>query len=96
MLCRSHRNGVIYSIKSIYRCTLDSNTMQQLIREVKIQSFTDHPNLVKIYNFFVDEDSAYLVLEPCLGGNLFNYLKKHEKVSEKLVKEWIKQICSAV
>jgi len=36
--------------------------MQQLIREVKIQSFIDHPNIIKIYNFFVDQDSAYLVL----------------------------------
>lgn len=51
--------------------------MQQLIREVKIQSFIDHPSIVKIHHFFVDEDSAYLVLEPCLGGNLYHYLKKH-------------------
>ena len=72
---------MIYSIKSIYRNTLNETHFQQLVREVKIQSFVDHPGIVKIYNFFVDEDSAYLVLEPCLGGNLYHYLKKHERVS---------------
>ncbi len=61
-LAQSHRNHAIYSVKSIYRSTMDDSTMQQLIREVKIQAFLNHPHIVKIYNFFVDDDSAYLVL----------------------------------
>lgn len=54
---------------------MDETTMNQLIREVKIQAFLNHPHIVKIYNFFVDEDAAYLVLEPCLGKNLYQNLK---------------------
>ncbi len=54
---------------------MDAETFPQLIREVKIQSFLDHPNIVKLFHFFVDEESAYLVLEPCLGKNLYQNLK---------------------
>lgn len=74
-LAQNIRNGVIYSIKSMYRHTLDDTTMQQLLREVKIQAFLVHPNVVRLYHFFVDADCAYLVLEPCLGKNLYQNLK---------------------
>jgi serine/threonine protein kinase len=70
--------------------------MQQLIREVKIQSFLAHPHVVRLYHFFVDDDCAYLVLEPCLGRNLYQNLKDAGKVAEKTVKEWIRQVCTAV
>lgn len=69
-LAQSHRNGVIYSIKAVYRSLMDESRVHKIVKEVEIQSFLDHPNIVKLYNFFVDDDSAYLVMEPCLGRNL--------------------------
>jgi aurora kinase len=75
---------------------LDPDTFQQLIREVKIQSFLNHPSIVKLYHFFVDEESAYLVLEPCLGKNLYQNLKENGKMTEKVVREYIRQVCTAV
>lgn len=48
----------------------------QLIREIKIQSYLDHPNIVQLYSFFADEDNLYLMLELCCGGNVYNSLKK--------------------
>lgn len=44
----------------------------------------------------MDDDSAYLVLEPCLGRNLYQNLKELGKVNEKIVREWIRQVCTAV
>ena len=74
-MAQSYRNGLIYSVKTLYRNTMEGDSLNQLVREVKIQSFLNHPNIVKLYNFFVDEESAYLVLEPCLGKNLYQNLK---------------------
>jgi len=34
----------------------------QIIREIKIQSFLDHPNIVQLYCFFSDEDHLYLAM----------------------------------
>ena len=31
----------------------------------------DHPNIVKLYGTFYDEDKVYLVLEFCSDGELF-------------------------
>jgi serine/threonine protein kinase len=32
------------------------------VREIKIQSYLDHPNIVQLYTFFCDEESLYLIL----------------------------------
>jgi serine/threonine protein kinase len=36
--------------------------INQLLREIKIQSYLDHPNIVQLYTFFCDEESLYLIL----------------------------------
>ena len=32
----------------------------------------DHPNILKIYEFYQDERSFYIVSELCSGGELFD------------------------
>jgi serine/threonine protein kinase len=50
----------------------------QIIREIKIQRFLTHPNIVAMYGFTHDAENIYLLLEPCLEGNLFDLIKKRE------------------
>jgi len=35
-------------------CNKNNKILNQLINEIKIQSFLNHPNLIKIYDFFSD------------------------------------------
>jgi len=37
----------------------------------------DHPNIIKLYEYFEDKNNVYLVTEMCKGGELF------EKIVEK-------------
>ena len=32
----------------------------------------DHPNIIKLYEYFEDDKNVYLVLELCTGGELFD------------------------
>jgi aurora kinase len=41
---------------------IKDNLLVQFIRELKIQSFLDHPNIIKTYGYFVDEENFYTVL----------------------------------
>ena len=36
---------------------------QQLINEIKIQSYLNHPNLIQLYDFFYDQERIYLFME---------------------------------
>jgi aurora kinase len=40
----------------------EENILDQLIREIKIQSCLDHQNITKLYGFFDDNQYLYLVL----------------------------------
>ena len=42
-----------------------------LINEISILSGLDHPNIIKMYEYFQDEKRYYLITEICKGGELF-------------------------
>lgn len=87
---------MIVSIKSIYRNRIKETFKNQLIRELKIHSFLNHPNIVKLYGFVIDQESIHMILEPCLGKNLYENIQDYSNISEKLVKIWIRQVCIAI
>ena len=70
--------------------------MIQLIREIKIQTFLNHPNIVKLYTFFCDKQFIYFVLELCYSGQLYSFLKKKRKINEPLTKNIIQQSLKAL
>ena len=43
----------------------------QLIQEIKIQQYSNHPNILKMYGFFCDDKKIYLMLELATNGCLF-------------------------
>ena len=85
-----------FAMKKIKKCEIDEIGEKQLVHEIKIQSFIDHPNIVKLYGFFHDEDHAYLVMELCSSGHLYNFLQKKVFLPEKMVQNIVKQICHAL
>jgi polo-like kinase 4 len=56
----------------------------------------DHENLIKILHCFEDEDSHYLVLELCEGGDLFAYIKEYGKLSEEETKHIGEQLLNGI
>eukprot|EP00929_Paragymnodinium_shiwhaense_P011406 TRINITY_DN11704_c0_g2_i5.p1 TRINITY_DN11704_c0_g2~~TRINITY_DN11704_c0_g2_i5.p1 ORF type:complete len:500 (-),score=149.62 TRINITY_DN11704_c0_g2_i5:379-1878(-) len=54
--------------------TMAKNQVQSLERfklEVAIMKLMDHPNIIKLYESFEDRRNIYLIMEICLGGELF-------------------------
>lgn len=51
--------------------------------EIKMQSFFNHPNILKLYGFFDDSENVYLILEYMLDGTLYSQVKKNKKLNEK-------------
>lgn len=46
---------------------------------MKIHNKLNHPNIIKFYDVFINEDSIYFVLELCNDGNLYEILKKKKR-----------------
>ncbi len=48
--------------------------MEQFIREMKIQLFLNHPNIIKMYGYFDDLSFFYILLEVAIEGTLYSFL----------------------
>ena len=48
---------------------------QEILNEINILKKLSHPNIVKIYEFYITKGHYYLVTEFCKDGELFNYIK---------------------
>lgn len=46
----------------------------QLRREIEIQTHLDHPNILKLIGVFWNQTQIFLILEFCLGGEVYKEL----------------------
>ena len=101
--------GKVYQVKNkvtgkFYACKklskLNINNLTKFEREVNILIRADHPNIIKLYEVFQSQNSLYLIMEECNGGELFDRILKHieskEMYSEKEAAEIMQQVMSAI
>lgn len=69
-----------------------------ILNEIKILKSIDHPNIIKVYEFFKDENFYYIISEYCEEGDLLTKMEsqKNGVFSERVACNIMKQILSAV
>ena len=71
-MARDLRTGFALAIKMINKKDVKEAGMEaQVAQEIKIQLFSNHPNVLKLYGFFSDNSKIYLLLELATHGCLF-------------------------
>lgn len=53
-----------------------------LLNEINNIKELDHPNILKMYEFFEDEKRYYIVTELCGGGELYQEISRKGKLTE--------------
>jgi len=71
------------AIKIIDRAKLSRADETAISQEVGILSSVEHPNIVKLYEFYDEPDYYYMVMECIQGGELFDRIVKKTTYSEK-------------
>ena len=94
----SHKKtGNIRAMKIIPKNNLRSGFADKdIIREINIMKNLDHPHIIKIYEFYRDQNNYYLINEFCTEGDLSEKLIKLKHLPEPIVKILMAQIFSAV
>mmetsp|Transcript_14813 Transcript_14813/g.22964 ORF Transcript_14813/g.22964 Transcript_14813/m.22964 type:complete len:209 (+) Transcript_14813:26-652(+) len=64
--------------------------------EVQILQTLDHPNIIKLYEYFEDEKNVYLITEMCSGGELFDKIIEKEYFDETYASKIFRQILNAI
>ena len=67
-----------------------------LRREADVLKNLNHPNIPKVYDFFVEEDTVYTVMDYIEGESLDRPLKRGEHFSQPQVIKWAKELLDAL
>jgi len=78
------------------RHILAHGSLELLKREIRIHRKLDHPHVIKLQYYFEDKENVYLVLEYAENGNLFFYLRKKRKFTEKEAFVYFFQTCIGI
>ena len=79
--------------------TVDDNAKKEeneISNEIKVLRSLDHPNILKIFEFFSSKDSYIIVTEFCSGGDLFQEIVDKGPFPEKYCAFVLYQIISAI
>ena len=91
---RNKKTDKLYACKKLSK--LNINNLIKFKQEINILMKMDHPNIIKLYEVFESENSLYLIMEECFGGELFDKIliriDKNEMYSEREACAIIKQI----
>ena len=79
-LVRHKKMNLLRAMKMI--SVNSKNEEEQTDEEIELLKQLDHPNIVKLFEYFSDEDKYYLITEYCKGGDLFDLIKRKRKFSE--------------
>ena len=61
--------------------------LELLKREIEVLKVCQHPNIIKFFDVFENQDSIYIVMEVLNGGDFFTFLHKRKFViTESLAK----------
>ncbi|KAH7649150.1 calmodulin-domain kinase 1 [Cryptosporidium bovis] len=96
LLCKDKVSNVERAIKIIRKCTVNMPANTTLLEEVAVLKLLDHPNIMKLYDFFEDKRNYYLVMECYKGGELFDEIIHRLKFNEVDAAVIIKQVLSGV
>jgi calcium-dependent protein kinase len=98
MLCLhlpTHTQRAVKIIKKASICTSQQDSVF-ILKEFKILRELDHPNIVRCFEVFEDDNCCYISTEYCPAGDLFSEIIKLKKFQESQASEIIKQVLSAL
>ena len=64
--------------------------------EIESLKNLEHPNIIKIYEFYEDAESYYIITDICSGGELFHEIQRRGRFSEADAAVLMKSILSCV
>ncbi|XP_049369903.1 serine/threonine-protein kinase Aurora-3-like [Solanum verrucosum] len=96
-LAREVKSGFIVALKVIFKEQIEKYRLHhQLRREMEIQTSLRHPNVLRLYGWFHDEERIYFILEYAHGGELYRELRKTGRLSEKQAAIYIASLTQAL
>lgn len=96
-LAKEKTTGELVAIKYIKKLKINDETeINRIRREIKIMSKLNHPNIINVLEVFENKERIILVLDCGTEGELYDYINKRGKLTEKDARRIFRQIVAAV
>ena len=94
------QNRITDSIRAMKVIKKSANASEEdekdITNEINILKIMDHPNVLKIFEFYSNKESYSIITEFCSGGDLFQEITENGPFSEKYTAYVMFQIFSAI
>lgn len=85
-----------FAIKVVCKSSISESVNSTYLAEVNSLTKLDHPNVIRLYDFFSEDDNMFLVLEYCSGGTLEDKINRNELITKEDKIRVCSQIISAI
>ena len=92
----SHRYKCEFCVKIISNSSTDPLTKFLCHQEAETLRLVDHINVIRLYDFFEENDHFYIVMEYCPGENMHNMIKTGGCFSLSQINMYFRQILLAM
>ncbi|XP_065490952.1 aurora kinase C-like [Caloenas nicobarica] len=76
-LARERTTKFLVALKVLFKSQVEKEGIEhQMRREIEIMAHLQHPNILRLYNYFYDERQVFLILEYASGGELYKELQR--------------------
>ncbi|KAJ4903269.1 CBL-interacting serine/threonine-protein kinase 11 [Raphanus sativus] len=95
---RDRRTGQSVAVKILNKKKLLANPtlVNNVKREISIMRRLSHPYIVRLHEVMATKGKIFFTMEFVKGGELFNKISKHGRLSEDLARRYFQQLISAV
>lgn len=97
-VCKAEHKAskAIRAVKTVSKVAAGPRILSRLHTEIDIMKMLDHPGIIKLYETFEDRKNIYLVMELCVGGELFDRIVASGHFTETQAAIVMQQMISAV
>ncbi|XP_054798994.1 CBL-interacting serine/threonine-protein kinase 8-like isoform X2 [Prosopis cineraria] len=90
-------SGESVAMKVLDRSTIIEHKMvDQIKREISIMKLVRHPNVVRLHEVLASRTKIYIILEFITGGELFDKIVHHGRISEAESRRYFQQLVDGV
>jgi calcium-dependent protein kinase len=84
------------AMKVVLKDKITTDEEKDLEKEITVLSQLDHPNIIKIYEYFESQKSFQIIQELASGGELFDKINEIQVFNENIAAAIVQQLLSSV
>ena len=97
-VCTHRITKMQYALKSLSKRAMPKERLAKIKEEIHCMAHLDHPNILRLHEYFENENVIYLILEICRGGELLERLHQQPRhlYEEKIACFYVHTMLTAI